>query len=160
MYIYVCVPRARERRQKLTPRDKEQRKLHAEGLLRCLWDGLGPKIFLDEAKMELNPYLNSTKDRYCGDIWKHHLHHSCCCCYSSESSRQWQAMLEMPASMAFDVVMASWCLASSFQMAGHGVTSFSNVTLWIHTNSLLPCGHFLLGWELLALRKTGIDRLI
>ncbi len=60
---------------------------------------LGPKIFLDEGKMELNPYLNSTKDRYCCDFCKHHLQHSCCCS-SSVSSRQWQVMLEMLASMA------------------------------------------------------------
>ncbi len=55
--------RARERRQKLTPRDKVKRKERAEGLLRRLRDGLGPRIFVDESKLELTPYLNSTKDR-------------------------------------------------------------------------------------------------
>ncbi len=49
----------RERRQRLMPRDKQQQKEKADHLLRCLQDGLGTKIFLDE----LNPYHNSTKDR-------------------------------------------------------------------------------------------------
>ncbi len=59
----ILTSRARERRQKLTPQDKQQRKEKAGHLFSRLQDGLDPEIFLDEAKMELNPYLNSTKDR-------------------------------------------------------------------------------------------------
>ncbi len=55
--------RTREKRQKLALEDKRQRKEWAERLLRCLRDGVGPNIF-DECKIELHPYLNSTKNRY------------------------------------------------------------------------------------------------
>ncbi len=55
--------RAQEWHQKLTPHDKVKHKECAEGLLWRLWDGLGPRIFVNESKLELTPYLNSTKDR-------------------------------------------------------------------------------------------------
>ncbi len=55
--------RACQRRQKLTRADKLKRLERGSRLLRRLHDGVGPRIFLDEARFELNPYFNSTKDR-------------------------------------------------------------------------------------------------
>ncbi len=55
--------RARQQRQKLTWADKLKRLKRGRQLFRRLCDGVGPWIFLDKAHFELNPYLNSTKDR-------------------------------------------------------------------------------------------------
>ena len=55
--------------------DKCQRLQCCRQLLAKLHGGVGPRIFLDEAKIELTPYTNSTKDwiievaaGVCGDL--------------------------------------------------------------------------------------------
>ncbi len=55
--------RARQKRQKLTARDKRQQLQQCTQVLERLRAGTGSHIFLDEAKIDLMPYQNSTKDR-------------------------------------------------------------------------------------------------
>ncbi len=55
--------RARQHCQKLTAQDK-RKCLERAWLLCCqLCNVTRPRIFLDKAKIELTPYLNSAKDR-------------------------------------------------------------------------------------------------
>ncbi len=55
--------KARDRRQTLTPRKKRQRAAPVGQSLQPRQDELGPRIFVEEAKIELTPNLNSTKNR-------------------------------------------------------------------------------------------------
>ncbi len=103
--------RAWVRRRKLTPRDKCQEKVHADQLLWQLPDGLGSWIFVDESKIALMPYLNSTKSHTCDRCWSRQ------CWYQYSSSQ------------------SSWCSVSSFLTAilsasSLGTGEFS--PLWYH----------------------------
>ena len=74
--------RAQEWYQKLTPCDQCQCKVCAERLLQKLQDWIGARIFVDESKMELTPYLKSTKDHaiaaHSGDAGDAGINQRCC----------------------------------------------------------------------------------
>ncbi len=69
--------RAQQKRLKLTTRDKRQCLQQCTQLLQRLCAGTGLRIFLDEAKIDLMPYQNSTKDqiieRVAGTLTIYHL---------------------------------------------------------------------------------------
>ncbi len=119
--------RARECHQTLLPRDKRQRFAHATGLLQCLCDGVGLCIFLDEVKLDVTPYLNSTKD------W----------------------IIEAVAWDAGDLGINQrhcgeglWCWVLLSQMDSPGVMCFKDMREWHQQHILLLCSSFSHGWTI------------
>ncbi len=71
--VWMFLHKYRERRQKLSTQEKRKQNAPGDGQLWCLWEGLDSKTFLDEARMELKAYLNSTQCRYCSHFCQYTL---------------------------------------------------------------------------------------
>ncbi len=61
--VSSCGPGSGGGGQELTARDKRQQEAPAGQLPRCLQDGVCPRIFIDEAKIELTSPHNSIKNQ-------------------------------------------------------------------------------------------------